>query len=181
MWCFVLSYLRVREISLMNLKESIVSNTICNLIQLYGNCKCFCNWKPNWFNCHIWAHIVCAHLGYIPYVHMIMVVYHVKMVRDLIWCEDEMDSGLICILLYCFVWFAILCFQTWWRFGISERKWVEAQVENAKEQAILMTIRSQLKSDGAHIRLDLQSLRFVMPSNLFHSLLFILWSGLYYV
>ncbi|KAG9446559.1 hypothetical protein H6P81_012687 [Aristolochia fimbriata] len=44
-------------------------------------------------------------------------------------------------------------------FGISEKKWVEAQVENAREQAILMTVRSQVASDEAHIHLDLHSLR----------------------
>lgn len=45
------------------------------------------------------------------------------------------------------------------RFGISERQWVEAQVENAKQQAILMTLKSQVSSDEAYIRLDLHSLR----------------------
>lgn len=45
------------------------------------------------------------------------------------------------------------------RFGISERQWVEAQVENAKQQAILMTLKSQVSSDEAHIHLDLHSLR----------------------
>ncbi|KAJ1440455.1 HAUS augmin-like complex subunit 3, N-terminal [Sesbania bispinosa] len=44
-------------------------------------------------------------------------------------------------------------------FGISERQWVEAQVENAKQQAILMTLKSQVSSDEAHIHLDLHSLR----------------------
>ncbi|KAL5562204.1 hypothetical protein UlMin_031951 [Ulmus minor] len=44
-------------------------------------------------------------------------------------------------------------------FGISERQWVEAQVENAKQQAILMALRSQVTSDEAHIHLDLHSLR----------------------
>ncbi|KAH9745760.1 AUGMIN subunit 3 [Citrus sinensis] len=36
----------------------------------------------------------------------------------------------------------------------SERQWVEAQVENAKQQAILMTLKSQVASDEAHIHLD---------------------------
>ncbi|RYR54185.1 hypothetical protein Ahy_A06g029450 isoform B [Arachis hypogaea] len=45
------------------------------------------------------------------------------------------------------------------QFGISERQWVEAQVENAKQQAILMTLKSQVSSDEAHIHLDLHSLR----------------------
>ncbi|GMN50209.1 hypothetical protein TIFTF001_019371 [Ficus carica] len=45
-------------------------------------------------------------------------------------------------------------------FGTSERQWVEAQVENAKQQAILMALRSQVSSDEAHIHLDLHSLRF---------------------
>ncbi|XP_061357228.1 AUGMIN subunit 3-like isoform X1 [Gastrolobium bilobum] len=44
-------------------------------------------------------------------------------------------------------------------FGISERQWVEAQVENAKQQAILTTLKSQVSSDEAHIHLDLHSLR----------------------
>ncbi|KAK7310235.1 hypothetical protein RJT34_07622 [Clitoria ternatea] len=44
-------------------------------------------------------------------------------------------------------------------FGISERQWVEAQVENAKQQAILMTLKTQVSSDEAHIHLDLHSLR----------------------
>jgi HAUS augmin-like complex subunit 3 len=45
------------------------------------------------------------------------------------------------------------------RFGTSERQWVEAQVENAKQQAILMVLKSQVTSDEAHIHLDLHSLR----------------------
>ncbi|PSR94968.1 AUGMIN subunit like [Actinidia chinensis var. chinensis] len=44
-------------------------------------------------------------------------------------------------------------------FGTSERQWVEAQVENAKQQAILMTLKAQVTSDEAHIHLDLHSLR----------------------
>ncbi|XP_038713729.1 AUGMIN subunit 3-like isoform X2 [Tripterygium wilfordii] len=44
-------------------------------------------------------------------------------------------------------------------FGTSERQWVEAQVENAKQQAILMALKSQITSDEAHIHLDLHSLR----------------------
>ncbi|TYH10572.1 hypothetical protein ES288_A07G187600v1 [Gossypium darwinii] len=44
-------------------------------------------------------------------------------------------------------------------FGTSERQWVEAQVENAKQQAILMVLKSQISSDEAHIHLDLHSLR----------------------
>ncbi|XP_027360496.1 AUGMIN subunit 3 isoform X1 [Abrus precatorius] len=44
-------------------------------------------------------------------------------------------------------------------FGISERQWVEAQVENSKQQAILSTLKSQVSSDEAHIHLDLHSLR----------------------
>ncbi|OMP12342.1 HAUS augmin-like complex subunit 3 [Corchorus olitorius] len=46
-----------------------------------------------------------------------------------------------------------------WQFGTSERQWVEAQVENAKQQAILMALKSQISSDEAHIHLDLHSLR----------------------
>ncbi|XP_050206624.1 AUGMIN subunit 3 isoform X2 [Mercurialis annua] len=44
-------------------------------------------------------------------------------------------------------------------FGTSERQWVEAQVENAKQQAILTALKSQITSDEAHIHLDLHSLR----------------------
>ncbi|KAM2948364.1 hypothetical protein FF1_035381 [Malus domestica] len=44
-------------------------------------------------------------------------------------------------------------------FGTSERQWVEAQVENAKQQAILMAHKSQVSSDETHIHLDLHSLR----------------------
>ncbi|RWR72245.1 AUGMIN subunit 3 isoform X2 [Cinnamomum micranthum f. kanehirae] len=44
-------------------------------------------------------------------------------------------------------------------FGTSERQWVEAQVENAKQQAILLALKSQVSSDEAHIHLDLHSLR----------------------
>ncbi|XAR60900.1 hypothetical protein NMG60_11034441 [Bertholletia excelsa] len=44
-------------------------------------------------------------------------------------------------------------------FGTSERQWVEAQVENAKQQAILLALKAQVTSDEAHIHLDLHSLR----------------------
>ncbi|XP_010273621.1 PREDICTED: AUGMIN subunit 3 isoform X1 [Nelumbo nucifera] len=44
-------------------------------------------------------------------------------------------------------------------FGTSERQWVEAQVENAKQQAILVALKSQITLDEAHIHLDLHSLR----------------------
>ncbi|XP_042037545.1 AUGMIN subunit 3-like [Salvia splendens] len=44
-------------------------------------------------------------------------------------------------------------------FGTSERQWVEAQVENAKQQAFLVTLKTQVTSDEAHIHLDLHSLR----------------------
>ncbi|CAK9140870.1 unnamed protein product [Ilex paraguariensis] len=44
-------------------------------------------------------------------------------------------------------------------FGTSERQWVEAQVDNAKQQAILMALKAQVTSDEAHIHLDLHSLR----------------------
>ncbi|KAJ0112476.1 hypothetical protein Patl1_02628 [Pistacia atlantica] len=44
-------------------------------------------------------------------------------------------------------------------FGTSERQWVEAQVENAKQQAVLMALKSQVASDEAHIHLDLHSLK----------------------
>ncbi|KAL0903604.1 hypothetical protein M5K25_027995 [Dendrobium thyrsiflorum] len=44
-------------------------------------------------------------------------------------------------------------------FATSERQWVEAQVENAKQQAILLMLKSQISSDEAHIHQDIQSLR----------------------
>ncbi|CAN6449267.1 unnamed protein product [Victoria cruziana] len=44
-------------------------------------------------------------------------------------------------------------------FGTSERQWVEAQVENAKQQAVLLALKSQIAADEAHIHLDLHSLR----------------------
>ncbi|KAF8014689.1 hypothetical protein BT93_H0486 [Corymbia citriodora subsp. variegata] len=44
-------------------------------------------------------------------------------------------------------------------FGTSEKQWVEAQVENAKQQAILVALKGQVTSDEAHIHLDLHSLR----------------------
>ncbi|XP_047270161.1 AUGMIN subunit 3 isoform X2 [Capsicum annuum] len=44
-------------------------------------------------------------------------------------------------------------------FGPSERQWIEAQVENAKQQAILTALKGQVTSDEAHIHLDLHSLR----------------------
>lgn len=46
------------------------------------------------------------------------------------------------------------------RFGTSERQWVEAQVENAKQQAILTALKSQAASGEAHIHMDLHSLRY---------------------
>ncbi|KAL6566118.1 AUGMIN subunit 3 [Orobanche gracilis] len=45
-------------------------------------------------------------------------------------------------------------------FGTSERQWVESQVENAKHQAVLMTLKAQVTSDEAHIHIDLHSLRY---------------------
>lgn len=51
-------------------------------------------------------------------------------------------------------------------FGTSERQWVEAQVENAKQQAILMVLKSQVTSDEAHIHLDLHSLRYSFKGHL---------------
>ncbi|XP_073005699.1 AUGMIN subunit 3 [Typha latifolia] len=44
-------------------------------------------------------------------------------------------------------------------FATSERQWVEAQVENAKQQAILSMLKSQISSDEAHIHRDIHSLR----------------------
>jgi len=44
-------------------------------------------------------------------------------------------------------------------FATSERQWIEAQVENAKQQAILSILKSQVSSDEAHIHRDIHSLR----------------------
>ncbi|URE04909.1 HAUS augmin-like complex subunit 3 [Musa troglodytarum] len=44
-------------------------------------------------------------------------------------------------------------------FATSERQWVEAQVENAKQQAILSMLKAQISSDEAHIHRDIYSLR----------------------
>ncbi|XP_042405691.1 AUGMIN subunit 3-like [Zingiber officinale] len=44
-------------------------------------------------------------------------------------------------------------------FATSERQWVEAQVENAKQQAILSMLKSQISSDEAHIHRDINFLR----------------------
>ncbi|KAM0943511.1 putative HAUS augmin-like complex subunit 3 [Dioscorea sansibarensis] len=44
-------------------------------------------------------------------------------------------------------------------FATSERQWIEAQVDNAKQQAILSMVKSQISSDEAHIHRDIQSLR----------------------
>ncbi|TVU12268.1 hypothetical protein EJB05_45903, partial [Eragrostis curvula] len=44
-------------------------------------------------------------------------------------------------------------------FATSERQWIEAQVENAKQQAILSMLKSQVSSDEAHIHRDIHSLR----------------------
>ncbi|BBN07186.1 HAUS augmin-like complex subunit 3 [Marchantia polymorpha subsp. ruderalis] len=44
-------------------------------------------------------------------------------------------------------------------FGVSERQWVEAQVENAKQQASLQMAMSQASADQHHIHSDITSLR----------------------
>eukprot|EP00250_Pteridium_aquilinum_P027577 c3524_g1_i1 orf=418-2268(-) len=44
-------------------------------------------------------------------------------------------------------------------FGISERQWVEAQVENSKQQGILATAKMQSSADEAHVHSDLHFLR----------------------
>ncbi|KAB1224147.1 HAUS augmin-like complex subunit 3 [Morella rubra] len=68
----------------------------------------------------------------------------------------------------------LLVFECRDRFGTSERQWVEAQVENAKQQAVLTAVKAQVSSDEAHIHLDLHSLRRKHSelvgefSNLFH-------------
>lgn len=50
-------------------------------------------------------------------------------------------------------------FPVIYSFGTSERQWIEAQVENAKQQAILLTLKSQVTSVEAHIHFDQHSLR----------------------
>ncbi|KAI5059234.1 hypothetical protein GOP47_0025553 [Adiantum capillus-veneris] len=44
-------------------------------------------------------------------------------------------------------------------FGISERQWVEAQVENSKQQAVLTAANIQFSADEAHVHSDLHLLR----------------------
>lgn len=48
------------------------------------------------------------------------------------------------------------------RFATSERQWIEAQVENAKQQAILSILKAQVSSDEAHIHRDIHSLRYML-------------------
>ena len=52
---------------------------------------------------------------------------------------------------------SLLAIQCCDSFGTSDRQWVEAQVENAKQQAILMALKSQVSSDEAHIHLVFHS------------------------
>ncbi|XP_024356885.1 AUGMIN subunit 3 isoform X2 [Physcomitrium patens] len=44
-------------------------------------------------------------------------------------------------------------------FGVSERQWVEAHAEKAKQQALLLTAQLQSSADQAHVHSDLQTLR----------------------
>lgn len=57
------------------------------------------------------------------------------------------------------------------RFATSERQWVEAQVENAKQQAILSMLKSQISSDEAHIHRDIHSLRYSFHESLAYAFL----------
>ena len=52
---------------------------------------------------------------------------------------------------------SLLAVQCCDRFGTSERQWVKAQVENSKQQAILMALKSQVSSNEAHIHLVFHS------------------------
>ena len=52
---------------------------------------------------------------------------------------------------------SLLAVQCCERFGTSERQWVQSQVENAKQQAILMAPKSQVCLDEAHIHIDFHS------------------------
>lgn len=64
---------------------------------------------------------------------------------------------------YASLWFdLLLAFSNYLynRFGTSERQWVEAQVYNAKQQAILLALKAQVTSDEAHIHHDIHSLRY---------------------
>lgn len=54
----------------------------------------------------------------------------------------------------------LLCFDD--RFATSERQWIEAQVENAKQQAVLSILKAQVSSDEAHIHRDIHSLRYML-------------------
>lgn len=58
------------------------------------------------------------------------------------------------------MYFGLLYFDN--RFATSERQWIEAQVENAKQQAILSILKAQVSSDEAHIHRDIHSLRYVL-------------------
>lgn len=44
-------------------------------------------------------------------------------------------------------------------FGVSERQWVEAHAEKAKQQAVLLAAQLQSSADQAHVHSDLQTLR----------------------
>ncbi|XP_024525026.1 AUGMIN subunit 3 [Selaginella moellendorffii] len=44
-------------------------------------------------------------------------------------------------------------------FGISERQWIDAQVEKAKQLAVLATVKLQASADQAYVHSDLHSLR----------------------
>lgn len=46
-------------------------------------------------------------------------------------------------------------------FGVSERQWVEAQVDNAKHQAMLATAKLQISTDQTDFHADLYSLRLI--------------------
>jgi len=64
------------------------------------------------------------------------------------------------------------------RFATSERQWIEGQVENAKQQAILSILKSQVSSDEAHIHRDIHSLRYMLLI-IFHKS--ISFAALYYI
>ena len=64
------------------------------------------------------------------------------------------------------------------RFATSERQWIEGQVENAKQQAILSILKSQVSSDEAHIHRDIHSLRYMLLI-IFHGS--ISFAALYYI
>ncbi|GAB2283461.1 hypothetical protein Dimus_017972 [Dionaea muscipula] len=68
--------------------------------------------------------------------------------------SKDLIAIIIVVICYLLVLFVLLS----GRFRTSEGQWVEAQVETAKQQAILIALKSQVASDEAHIHMDLHTL-----------------------